>query len=135
MNATKNHIGENQNFRKSKTKATAQTIGRVRSLASKTKNSQRNTERQTEICSDSNASNGFLKCRFLPKIEETETLQYDKKTTKMEKDFYKSLFNFAGHFHIEPMQSKDFGFPYNLALAMWDMETKMKQINENWNDY
>jgi hypothetical protein len=33
------------------------------------------------------------------------------------------------------MQTKDFGFPYNIALAMWDLEKKVEQVNEDWNSF
>jgi hypothetical protein len=33
------------------------------------------------------------------------------------------------------MQTKDFGFPYNIALSMWDVETKLKRTNINWDGF
>ncbi|MCT4121887.1 hypothetical protein HZP71_04395 [Elizabethkingia anophelis] len=135
MNATKNNIGKNQSSRRKRTTTTALAIGRLRKVASKTQNSERNTERPTEIRTDSNASNGFLKCRFLPKQEETPTVQDCKERLKIERDFYQSLSNFARQYNIEPIQTKDFGFPYNIALAMWDLEKKVEQVNEDWNSF
>lgn len=135
MNATKNNIGKNQSSRRKRTTTTALAIGRLRKVASKTQNSERNTERPTEIRTDSNAYNGFLKCRFLPKQEETPTVQDCKERLKIERDFYQSLSNFARQYNIEPMQTKDFGFPYNIALAMWDLENKVEQVNEDWNSF
>ena len=135
MNATKNNIGKNQSSRRKRTTTTALAIGRLRKVASKTQNSERNTERPTEIRTDSNASNGFLKCRFLPKQEETPTVQDCKERLKIERDFYQSLSNFARQYNIEPIQTKDFGFPYNIALAMWDLENKVEQVNEDWNSF
>ncbi|MGB4447517.1 MAG: hypothetical protein WBI92_05700 [Cloacibacterium sp.] len=104
-------------------------------MASKTQNSERNTERPTEIHTDSNASNGFLKCCFLPKQEEIPTVQDGKERLKTERDFYQSLSNFARQYNIETMQTKDFGFPYNIALGMWDLEKKVEQVNEDWNSF
>lgn len=135
MNATKNNIGKNQSSRRKRTTTTALAIGRLRKVASKTQNSERNTERPTEIRTDSNASNGFLKCRFLPKQEETPTVQDCKERLKIERDFYQSLSNFSRQYNIELMQTKDFGFPYNIALAMWDLEKKVEQVNEDWNSF
>ena len=135
MNATKNNIGKNQSSRRKRTTTTALAIGRLRKVASKTQNSERNTERPTEIRTDSNAYNGFLKCRFLPKQEETPTVQDCKERLKIERDFYQSLSNFARQYNIEPIQTKDFGFPYNIALAMWDLEKKVEQVNEDWNSF
>ena len=135
MNATKNNIGKNQSSRRKRTTTTALAIGRLRKVASKTQNSTRNTERPTEIRTDSNASNGFLKCRFLPKQEETPSVQDFKERLKIERDFYQSLSNFVRQYNIETMQTKDFGFPYNIALAMWDLEKKVEQVNEDWNSF
>ena len=135
MNATKNNIGKNQSSRRKRTTTTALAIGRLRKVASKTQNSERNTERPTEIRTDSNAYNGFLKCRFLPKQEETPSVQDFKERLKIERDFYQSLSNFARQYNIEPIQTKDFGFPYNIALAMWDLEKKVEQVNEDWNSF
>jgi hypothetical protein len=133
--ATQHHIGKNQSSRRKRTTNITLAIGRLRKVASKTQNSTRNTERPTEIRTDSNASNGFLKCRFLPKQEETPTVQDCKERLKIERDFYQSLSNFARQYNIEPIQTKDFGFPYNIALAMWDLENKVEQVNEDWNSF
>ena len=133
--ATQHHIGKNQSSRRKRTTKTALAVGRLRKVASKTQNSERNTERPTEIRTDSNASNGFLKCHFLPKQEETPTVQDCKERLKIERDFYQSLSNFVRQYNIEPMQTKDFGFPYNIALAMWDLEKKVEQVNEDWNSF
>lgn len=50
----------------------------------------------------------------------------------MERNFYKSLSQLAEHYDIEPLQTQDYGYPYNIALAMWDAETKLKKNNVNW---
>ena len=133
--ATQHHIGKNQSSRRKRTTNITLAIGRLRKAASKTQNSTRNTERPTEIRTDSNAFNGFLKCRFLPKQEETPSVQDFKERLKIERDFYQSLSNFARQYNIEPIQTKDFGFPYNIALAMWDLEKKVEQVNEDWNSF
>jgi len=135
MNATKNHIGKNQVTRRKTTRKVTSTIGQVRPLASKTKILERNSERQTEICTNSNAPNGFLKCQFLPKQEEISYFQGSKKILSTERNFYKSLSKLSKQYRVEPMQTKDFGFPYNLALAMWDIENKIKQSNYDWNQF
>ena len=133
--ATQYYIGSNQRSRRTATTKITPTVGRVRKVASKTENSERDTERQAEIRTNSNASNGFLKCRFLPKQEEISTIQDCKIIARTERDFYKSLSNFARQYNIEPMQTKDFNFPYNMALAMWDIENKVKYTNEDWKSF
>ncbi|WP_281638174.1 hypothetical protein [Flavobacterium marginilacus] len=132
--ATQYPIGNYQHTRTKNTTAAAPTIKRVRPLDAESQICKRGSERQTEISADSNASNGFLKCTFLPKLKTVQSVQACTKTAKMKKDFYKSLSQLAQHYDIEPLQTKDYGYPYNMALAMWDAENKLKQINVNWDN-
>ena len=128
------HIGDNQTTRRRTTKAVVPTVERVRQLDAKTKGRKRNSKRQTEISTNENVANGFLKNSFLPKLKETKTVQACKKTAKMENDFYKSLSQLAEHYKIELMQTNQFEYPYNMALAIWDIEKKLKQRVLNWEE-
>ena len=128
------HIGDNQTARTKTTKAVVPTVERVRQLDAKTKGRKRNSKRQTEISTNENVANGFLKNSFLPKLKETKTVQACKKTAKMENDFYKSLSQLAEHYKIELMQTNQFEYPYNMALAIWDIEKKLKQRVLNWEE-
>src|SRR5690606_27121407 len=38
------------------------------------------------------------------------------------------------HYSIEPIPTKYFANPYNMALALWDMEEKLKQRVLNWEE-
>ena len=130
--ATQHHIGNYQHTRTETTTAIAPTVGRVCQLDAKTKGCKPSAERQAEIRTDSNATNGILKCTFLPKPKTAQSVQACQKT---ERDFYKSLSRLAEHYSIEPMQTHDFEFPYNVVLSMWDMETKVKRTNINWDSF
>ena len=130
--ATQHYIGNNQHTRTETTTAIAPTVGRVRQLATKTKRCKPSAERQAEIRTNSNATNGILKCTFLPKLKTAPSVQACQKT---ERDFYKSLSQLAEHYSIEPMQTHSFKFPYNVVLAMWDMEAKAKRTNINWDGF
>nr|WP_315257795.1 hypothetical protein [uncultured Flavobacterium sp.] len=130
--ATQHHIGNYQHTRTETTTTVTPTVGRVRKLDTKTKGCKPSTKGQTEIRTNSNATNGILKCTFLPKLKTVQSVQTCQKT---ERDFYKSLSKLAEHYSIEPMQTKDFDFPYNIALAMWDMEIKVKRANINWDSF
>ncbi|RYJ50563.1 hypothetical protein DR871_016295, partial [Flavobacterium petrolei] len=103
--ATQYPIGNYKHTRTENTTATEPTIGRVRTMDAKSQRHKRSTERQTEICTDSNASNGFLKCGFLPKLKTTQSTQDCKKTAKTQRDFYKSLSQLTEHYGIEPLQT------------------------------
>lgn len=128
-NGTEYHIGNNQHTRKEQAKAVAPTIRRVRKLATKTTGHKPSTERQAKIRTNSNATNGILRCRFLPKLKTAHSVQACQKT---ESNFYKSLSKLAEHYSIEPMTTQLYQFPYNMALGMWDIDTKMKRIHRNW---
>lgn len=130
--ATQYPIGNNQTARTKATTAIAPKIGRVRQLDAKAKRCQRGAERQTKISTNTNVADGFLKCTFLPKQKETQTAQDCKQKAETERDFYKSLSKLAEHYNIEPMQTKQFAYPYNMALAVWDMEENLKQRVLNW---
>lgn len=130
--ATQHLIGNYQHTRTETATATAPTVSRVRQLDAKTKGRKPSAERQAEIRTHGNASDGILKCTFLPKLKTAQSVQACQKT---ERDFYQSLSNLAEHYGIEPMQTKDFGYPYNMALAMWDMETKVKRTHINWDGF
>lgn len=127
-------IGNYHNTRTTTTKAVAPPIKRVRQLDAKTKGCKRSTERQTQVGSNSDVANGFLNCRFLPKLKAEQSVQACKKTAKMERDFYKSLSQLAEHYGIILMQTNQFESPYNMALALWDMEEKLKQRVLNWEE-
>ena len=132
--ATKNHIGKNQSSRRTKTKATAPTIGRVRRVDEATKGCRRNTERQTEIRTNSNASNGFLRCTFIPKLKENQSVQDFKNIDTLERDFYKSLSQLSEHYQLEVKPATDFEFPYNIALALDDVQRQLKIKVKNWQE-
>ncbi len=127
-------IGNYHNTRTATTKAIAPPTKRVRQLDAKAKGRKRTTERQTEISTDNNVANDFLKCTFLPKLKETKTLLACRKSDKTERDFFQSLSKLAEHYHIEPIQTRQFSFPYNMALAMSDMEEKLKQKVLDWEE-
>lgn len=134
-NETTYHIGDYQHTQTAKTTATAPTIGRVCPLDAKTKGCGRSTKRQTPVRTDKDVTNGILKCTFLPKLKETQTVQAHQKPNKTEKDFYQSLSQLSEYYGIEPMQTKEYGYPYNVVLAMWDMETQLRRMNVNWDNF
>ncbi len=127
--ATQHHIGNYQHIRTETKTTVTPTVGRVRKLDAKTKGRKSSSERQTEIRTNSNATNGILKCTFLPKLKIADSVQA---CHKMERDFYQSLSKLAEHYSVEPMTTQAYNFPYNIVLGMWDMETKLKRTHRNW---
>lgn len=143
MNATKNHIGKNTTARRTKAKTTAPTVGRIYLLDEAKQRQCRNTKRPTEVSSCESASNGFLKTKFLPKFRENDSLklfgksrkdlnQIQRKNAKKESDFYQSLSQLAEHYGIYPMETKDFEYPYNISLSIWDVKKKLNEKVEHW---
>ncbi|WP_349293468.1 hypothetical protein [Flavobacterium aestivum] len=103
-------------------------------MDAKTQGCRRGTERQTKISTNTYVTDGFLKTYFLPKLKESKTLQACGKSEKTERDFYQSLSKLAEHYNIEPMHTTQFDYPYNMTLAMWDAEEKLKQRVLNWQE-
>lgn len=135
MNHAKdNHIGKNQNPSPLQTTAAAQTVRRICRLDAKAQGCRRNTQRQAQSRTNSGASDAFLKCLFLPKLKEIKTVHACRNSAKMEKDFYKSLSLLAEHYHIEPIQSRHYGYPYNIALALDDVEAQLRKSAKNWEE-
>ncbi|AZA51493.1 hypothetical protein EG346_24770 [Chryseobacterium carnipullorum] len=50
----------------------------------------------------------------------------------MERDFYKSLSQLAKHYDITTMPTQHFNYPYNISLALRDIEAQLKTKSENW---
>jgi len=121
------HIGYSQTSRTEKTKAAARTVKQFRPVDAETQRCRPGAERQTQVSACGDASDGFLKVSFLPKGDQTKTVQACRETAEMQKDFYTSLCRLAEHYAIVPMPTCHFEFPYNTALAVWDMEEKLEK--------
>lgn len=132
--ATQYHIGYNPNTPTAEATATAPTVRRVRPMDAATKGRKRNPKGQTEIRTNSHVANGFLKASFLPKLKVSKSVQACTETKKTERDFYSSLSRLAEHYGIEPMQTQQHGYPYNIGLALWDAQEKLKQTGGNWDN-
>ncbi len=132
--ATDNYIGNSTTARAKKTKTTARTARRVYGLDAETKRCERSSERQTKGSACGDASDGFLKVSFLPILQENKTVLAVQDISKMESDFYASLDSLAGHYNIVPMPTRHFEYPYNTALALWDLEEKLKKSVRNFSE-
>ena len=143
--ATKNYIGKNKNFRKTKAKTTSPTVGRICRLDEAGQKHFGNSDRPTEISSDKSTTNGFLKTTFLPKLKENNVqkllvlgeqnlIQIQRENAKSERDFYQSLSQMAGHYRLNPMTTRHFGYPYNIALALDDIQKKLKNKVKDWEE-
>ena len=144
MNATKNHIGENKRSRRRETKTIAPTIRRIYRLDETPERCKRNTKRPTEISTSKPTSYGFLKCTFLPKLKENNlqksilseqnSIQKRIKNSITERDFYQSLSLLEKHYNLDLKSTKEFKFPYNIALATDDIQKQLKNKVKNWEE-
>lgn len=142
--ATKNNLGKSKNTRKTKAKTTAPTIRRICRLDEAGQKRFGNSERPTEISSDKSITNGFLKCTFLPKLKENNAqklasdeqnlTQIQRKNTKLESDFYQSFSQMAVHYRLNTMTTRHLGYPYNIALALDDIQKQLKNKVRDWEE-
>lgn len=123
--AKENYIGNSATARAKKTKRASRTAQRVYGLDAQTQRCRRVAERQAKVSACGDASDGFLKVSFLPKLQKGKIAQACEEITEMQGDFYSSLAELAEHYQIEPMQTVQFEYPYNMALALWDIEKKI----------
>jgi uncharacterized cysteine cluster protein YcgN (CxxCxxCC family) len=80
-------------------------------LDAETQRCRRGTERQTKVSACGDATDGFLKVSFLPRLQENKTVQAGQDISKMESDFYSSLDSLAEHYTIMPMPTRHFEYP------------------------
>lgn len=60
--------------------------------------------------------------------------QIQSKIAKTERDFYQSLSQLAEHYELNPISTKHFGYPYNIALALNDINKQLKNKVKDWNE-
>lgn len=132
--AKDNYFGYSSNARAKKTKTALRTARRFYALDAETQRRRRGAERQTQFSPCGDASNGFLKVAFLPVLQRTKTVLACQESAKIQNDFYASLDSLAEHYGIVPMPTRHFEYPYNIALALWDVEGKLKKCVGNFQE-
>ena len=142
--AIKNYIWKSENSRKTKAKTATPTIRRIFRLDETGQKCFGDSERQTKISSYKPTTNGFLKCTFLPKLKENDVhklmtneqnlTQIQRKNAIMENDFYISLSQLTEHYRLNSMTSRHFGYPYNMALALDDVQKQLKNKVRDWKE-
>ncbi|ATL48936.1 hypothetical protein COR50_18160 [Chitinophaga caeni] len=108
--------------------ATAATpaIEPVRGLDAKAKRRSSSKEGQATVRTPGSLTDAFLKTTFLPVQEKEICTATGKEAIKTERDFYQSLSGLAAHYGIEPLPTREYGYPYNIALSLWDTERRLK---------
>jgi len=127
------HIGYHPKTQTAKTKKTASTTQRIRGLDAANKGRTRNSKQQAEVRSATDVANGFLRTTFLPKLETMQTVVDTTAIQKTEDDFYRSLCRLADHYDgFAPTATRTFGYPYNMALSIWETESHLKRKVKDW---
>lgn len=135
MNYAKdNYIGNTKTARAKKTKTASRTAQRVYALDAETQRRRRGAERQAQVSACGDATDGFLKVSFLPRPQQSKMAKAGQESAKMQSDFYISLASLTEHYHIVSMPTCHFEYPYNVALALWDLEEKLKKSVGNFSE-
>ncbi len=126
-NAKQYHSRLHLSYTATEAKETAPGFGHVLPMDAANQRRSRSPKRKTKIGSAQSVTDGFLKTTFLPKLEITESLQDCRDSEKTESDFYDSLSQLTGYYNILPMDTKAYGYPYNVALALWNIEKRIQK--------
>lgn len=132
--AAQYHIGNRECSRTAKAATVTPPAGSVRPLDAKHKRCERGAKGQPKISPHIASANGFLNSTFLPKLKSQETTEAGLDVGKAEKNIYGSLRRLAEHYGFEPMQTQFLGFPYNIAVSMWDTQNKLQRTASNWDN-
>lgn len=132
--ATTYRIGNIPNAPRTEAKTIAPPAWRVCRVDAETERRKRNPKGQTAVGTHTHVANGFLRTSFLPRLEETETVQACRDNTKMERDFYTSLSQLAEHYGITPKPTQSLEYPYNIAMAVKDTEEQLRHKIRDWEE-
>lgn len=131
--ATTGRVGRVHHARRKKTKDIVQADRQLHQQDAETERRGRSTAGQAQGSPCGDAAAGFLRSVFLPKLCVANRVNTDDKTAKATaRDAYTSLASLAAHYGIEPMDTKGFTYPYNIALTIPDTG---KLLKEKMNDF
>lgn len=83
------------------------------------------TGRYHPIRSRFHVADGFLSGQFLPRLCPSARTEVPSNPGQREAECYQSLDLLYRHYGIRPMATRHFGFPYNVELALWDVQGKL----------
>lgn len=123
------YIRYSQPSKRRRSKTTALQDRAIRDTAKRRKGRCRHPKGQTEIRPDLHAADGFLKGRFLPKLfPSNKEVPYPGKAA--ERSFYKNRDLLCQFYGIIPMETRLYKYPYNIALALWDIQQKLEDSKQ-----
>ncbi|MCY1662571.1 hypothetical protein [Chryseobacterium sp. SL1] len=124
--ATTHHSGNGNSTRRKKTTPIEPTTARLYPVDETDEGCAGNQKGQKEIRPRNHAPNGFLKTTFLPRLKEGHSVQACLGNEHMERDFYISLSILSEHYGIIPIEVRQFSYPYNMALSLWNAKTQLR---------
>lgn len=84
------------------------------------------TERHRPLRSRFHAADGFLKGQFLPRLCPSRATEVPLNPEQREAECYHSLALLYRYYGIHPTAIRHFGFPYNVELALWEVQEKLQ---------
>lgn len=112
---------------KRKAKAASQKRRAVPAAIKQDKGCRRGAKGQAAIRPAGDAANSFLKVSFLPHFTE----QLVKPSPKDEEDFYSSFNLMCDHYGIAAQKTRFLGYPYNKAVALWEVGKLLRARKED----
>lgn len=131
MYATQKNKRTYSDFARRQAKGITSKTVRVRNVAQTSERPCPNTTRAENHRTEVHFANGFLKHRFLPKV----ATNFDFKgvdTKKMENDLQRSFQQMATHYGFTPFDMGKYEFPYNVALALSQVNTQLQKEEDKW---
>lgn len=106
---------------------TSKTSSAGRKLRSQPRPSARSAgsrQEQTKVSAPGTIANGFLRCSFLPIYE--PSAQLPKRST-VEQNILQSIHDTQAFYGTEIIDLKQYGYPYNVLLGLWDLDRKLRK--------
>ncbi|MBO0356223.1 hypothetical protein J0656_19555 [Muricauda ruestringensis] len=108
------------------TTTTAPQHGRILQGNETAKGCRSNTGRHRPLRSRFHVADGFLKGQFLPRLCPSRATDVPSDPEQREAECHHSLALLCRYYGIRPMATRHFGFPYNVELALWEVQGKLQ---------
>lgn len=133
MNHAKKISANGKTAHSSKPVTTSPPVVRVRKLDETPEGCRRNSKGQTAVRSAHDVTNAFLAMQFYPRLQEPEIGEnYD--SSKLEREFFKSLSNISKKLNITKLHSTGMPFPYNISESMVHLKKQLKLSLDDWRE-
>lgn len=132
--AATDHIGDDQKAHKAKAAQAAQANRRIPKLDAASQGCSRSQTGTGAVRTAANAADVFLRTTFLPKLEQPAITHDDAVPQQLEESFYQSLERLNERYGFIAMETRDFPYPYNMALGLWQTESQLRRTVKDYYD-